>query len=356
MRLSAVGDVCHTLPVVRTLQTAWPETAITWIIGRLEATLLGDIPGIEFITFDKAQGFGAHRNLRRELGRRRFDLLLDMQVSLRASIASLGVRAPRRLGFDKPRARDQQWLFTNERIAERKREHVMDALFGFTDALGIHERHPRWDIPLSEADAAFAERHIPDQRPTLIVSPLANPRLRNWRNWLLERYAAVIDYAAESLGLKVILTGGPSAAEREAGEAIAAYCRAEPVDLIGQTSLKQLFALIARSRVVLSPDSGPAHMATAAGVPVIGLYATSNPGRTGPYFSRQWVVNRYPEALRRFKNTTPEQVRWGSRVRHPEAMALIEVADVTTMLDRVLDETSPRQTPLTRGRNVSTDQ
>ncbi|HET6655892.1 MAG TPA: hypothetical protein VFH57_06560, partial [Gammaproteobacteria bacterium] len=79
MRLSAVGDICHTLPVVRTLAAAWPAARITWIIGRLEASLVGDIPGIEFITFDKGQGWHAHRQLRRQLGGRRFDLLLHMQ-------------------------------------------------------------------------------------------------------------------------------------------------------------------------------------------------------------------------------------------------------------------------------------
>ncbi|HET6656188.1 MAG TPA: glycosyltransferase family 9 protein [Gammaproteobacteria bacterium] len=336
MRLSAVGDVCHTLPVVRTLATAWPNTRITWIIGRLEASLVGDIPGIEFIIFDKAQGWRAHRQLRRQLEGRRFDLFLHMQVSLRASIASLNVRADRRLGFDRQRARDYQWLFTNERIEHREREHVIEGLFGFADALGIHQRDLRWDIPVSEADRAFAAEHIPDQTPALIVSPLASPRLRNWRNWMPERYAAAADYAAGKHGLKVILTGGPSDAEREAGDAIGAQCRVKPVNLIGRTSLKQLYALLQRSQAIITPDSGPAHMATAAGVPVIGLYATSNPDRTGPYLSRQWTVNRYPEALQRFNNKTPEDVRWGARVRHPDAMALIEVEDVTAMLDRLM--------------------
>src|SRR5574337_484487 len=85
LRLSAVGDVSHTLPVVRSLQNAWPDTRFTWIIGKLEATLLGDIPGIEFIIFDKSQGWKAHAQLRRSLRRRQFDLLLHMQLSLRAS-------------------------------------------------------------------------------------------------------------------------------------------------------------------------------------------------------------------------------------------------------------------------------
>lgn len=337
LRLSAVGDICHTVPVVRTLQTHWPATRITWIVGRLEASLIGDLPGIEFIIFDKSLGLRAHRRLRAQLAGRHFELLLHMQMSLRASLASLNVHAPRRLGFDRERSNDFQWLFANEHIAHRERQHVMDRLFGFTEALGIGERTLRWDIPTSPADRDFAMRHIPDDEPALIISPLANPRFRNWRNWRVERYAAVADYASERHGLKVILTGGPSDAEREAGAGIAAQCRTPPVNLIGQTSLKQLFALLERARALISPDSGPAHMGTAAGVPVIGLYATTNPDRSGPYFSRQWVVDRYARALEQFNETTPEQAHWGRRVRDPAAMDLIRVEDVTTMLDRLLE-------------------
>src|SRR5690348_4816102 len=170
LRLSAVGDVCHTLPVVRTLQAAWPATRITWIIGKLEASLIGDIPGIEFIIFDKSKGLGAYTALRRELKGRRFNLLLHMQMSLRASVASLAVKAPVRLGFDRQRAHDFQWLFTNKRIWYKPRQHVMDSLFGFSEALGIAERRLRWDIPVPDEARAFAKEQIPDGTGALIIS------------------------------------------------------------------------------------------------------------------------------------------------------------------------------------------
>lgn len=336
LRLSAVGDICHTLPVVRTLAAHWPATRITWIVGRLEAGLIGDIPGIEFIIFDKSQGRRAYAQLRTQLAGRRFDLLLHMQLSLRASLASLSVRAPRKLGFDRARSHDFQWLFVNEQIAPRERQHVMDSLFGFTEALGIDEHLLRWDIPVSEADRAFAAEQIPDGAPTLVISPLANPRFRNWRNWRLDRYAAIADYAATQHGLRVILSGGPSAAEREAGETIMRLCRVPPVNLIGRTTLKQLLALLERARALITPDSGPAHMGTAAGIPVIGLYASTNPDRARPYLSEQWVVSRYREALWKFNGTTPEKARWGTRVRNPEAMDLIQVEDVTARIDHLM--------------------
>ncbi len=333
LRLSAVGDVCHTLPVVRTLQAAWPGTRLTWIIGRLEAGLVGDIPGIEFIIFDKAKGLRAYRELRRTLRGRRFDLLLHMQMSLRASLASVfAVRAPVKLGFDRVRAHDYQWLFTNRRIPYQPHQHVMDSLFGFAEACGVTARVLRWDIPIPAEAAAFAREHIPDTVPALVISPCANARFRNFRNWRTERYAAVADYAIQTLGMRVLLTGGPSAGEREYAARIEAGMHHKPDNLIGKTSLKQLLALLQRAAVLISPDSGPAHMATAVGTPVIGLYASTNPERAAPYLSRRWCVTRYAEALQKFSGRDTDTVRWGTRVRDPSAMDLIQVEDVITQL------------------------
>jgi heptosyltransferase I len=342
VKLSAIGDVCHTLAVVRTLQHHWPQTRISWIIGKTEAGLLADIPGIEFIVYDKRSGRQGLLSLRERLKGRHFDVLLQMQAALRATRVARQIEADIRLGFDRARAQDFQWLFTTHRIAAQARPHVLDGLFGFAEALGIRERLLRWDIPLSQDDLAFAQRHIPDGQPTLIISPLASPGARGARNWLPERFAAVADYAQERHGLRVILTGGTDAREQEVGSVLARTVRRPVTNLIGQTSLKQLLALIARARVLLCPDSGPGHMATTVGTPVIGLFAGTNPDRAAPYFSRQWAVNKYPEALLADCGRRVEEVKWGRRVRDPRAMALITVSDVTAMLDRLLAETTPR--------------
>ena len=336
LRLSAVGDVCHTLPVVRTVQSAWPDSRFTWIIGKLEATLLGDIPGIEFIIFDKSQGWKTMRQLRRTLQARQFDLLLHMQSSLRASLASRAVRAPIKLGFDRERAHDFQWLFTNRRIPYIPRQHVMDSLFGFAEACGVPERVLSWDIPVPVSAQTFAQEHIPDGVPALIISPCANARFRNFRNWRVECYAVVADYAVQNHGLRVILTGGPSSVERDYGERIAAAMRTQPHNLIGRTKLKELLALLQRAVALITPDSGPAHMATAVGTPVIGLYASTNPERAAPYLSRRWCVNRYPEAMQKFNHQNAENALWGTRVRNPQAMDLISVEDVTNKLNELL--------------------
>src|SRR5438309_34508 len=146
LRLSAIGDTCHIVPVVRTLQQAWPATQLTWIIGQAESRLMRLLDGVEFITVNKRAGLSAWRALHRQLRGRQFEVLLHMQLALRASLLARTVRARLRLGFDRARARELQWLFTNAQIEPRTREHVLDSFFGFTAALGIRERVLRWDL------------------------------------------------------------------------------------------------------------------------------------------------------------------------------------------------------------------
>lgn len=338
VRLSAIGDTCHTVPVVRAIQDAWPRTRITWIIGKVEHSLMRGLEGVDFAVLDKGAGLRGYRELRLQLRGRRFPLLLHMHASARANLASRMAAADLRIGFDRSRARDYQWLFCNRRIAATRNAHVMDGLFEFAAALGIARGTPRWDIPLSDADRRFADEAIDGSRPTLVISPCTGQRFRNYRNWRVECYAEIADYAAEKYGANVVLTGGSTAIEQTYGRAIASLAKAAPKNLIGQTTLKQLLAILERASVVLCPDSGPAHMATAVRTPVVGLYATSNRFRTGPYFSQHLVVDRYPEAVRKEFDCGVDEIRWGRRVRDPEAMSLIRPADVVEKLDLAFAE------------------
>lgn len=328
--MSAIGDTCHALAVVRNLQDNWPDVRITWIIGKTESLLLSDVEGVEFIIFDKSKGRGAYDDVRSALAGRKFDVALCMHASMRANRLCRLIPAPLRLGFDWRRARDFQWLFTNRRIPAVAKEHALDAMMGFARAIGAAAKPLRWDIPLSEADRQFAaEQH---KYPTVVVSPCSSQRLRNFRNWPVENFVAVLRYAREHFNCRIIVTGGDTDLEREYGATLENEV-AGVRDMVGETTLKQSLALFAAADLVICPDTGPAHMATAAGTPVLGLYASSNPGRTGPYISKRLTVNRYPDALEKFMGKQPDEVRWGERVRDPDAMSLITVADVTDKLD-----------------------
>ena len=333
IRLSAIGDTCHALAVVRNLADNWPDARITWVIGKTEASLLGDISGVEFIIFDKSKGGEAYRDFRRVMKDKKFDVALCMHASMRANRLCRLIPAPVRLGFDFKRARDFQWLFTNKRIPAASYEHALDAMMGFARFIGAKPTPLRWDIPLSEAERGFGTKHC--DQPTLVISPCSSQRNRNFRNWPADRFAEVAKYAQSNHGARIVLTGGNSDVERDYGRAISDQMGSAVSNLIGQTTLKQSLAVFAASDLLLCPDSGPAHMATAVGTPVVGLYATSNPLRTGPYISRQLIVNRYPDALQKFLGKTVDQVRWGQRVRSPKAMDLIQVADVVEKIDGV---------------------
>jgi heptosyltransferase I len=335
LRLSAIGDTCHIVPMIRTLQHAWPTTQLTWIIGKAEARLMKLVDGVELITVDKRSGLSGLRNLRAQLRDRRFDVLLHMQLAIRASVMAHVVSAPVKVVFDRARARELQWLFTNERIAPRSREHVLDSFFGFIAALGVEKRILRWDIPLPADALEYAEALIPDSRPTLVISPCSSHPLRNWP---ADRYAAVADYAFREHGMRVILAGGPTTLERETGDAIERLLAQETrvVNQIGKDTLPQLLALLSRAKVLLAPDSGPVHMATMVGTPVIGLYAATNVARSGPYLSRQWCVDAYAQAAMRFCGKTAEGLPWTRKIEEPGVMDLITVPQVTAKIDDLL--------------------
>lgn len=334
LRLSAIGDTCHVVPLLRTLQSAWPKTRFSWVIGKLEAKLMSLIPDVELITVDKGAGLGAYGRLREDMKRRgAFDLLMHLQLSVRASAASVLIPAPIKLGFDRARARELQWLFTNRKIAPRAREHVLDSFMGFADAVGVTEKRLRWDIPPTPELLDYSREFVPDAQPTLVISACSSHRLRNWRP---EYYAAIADYAVRAHGLRVILAGGPGAIERRMADAVLGAVQVPVVDQVGKDTLPQLLALLERADVLLSPDSGPAHMATMVGTPVIGLYAATNPARSGPYLSRQSCVDRYAQAAQKFTGKRPDQLPWTTKIEKPGVMDLIQPDDVRPKLDAIM--------------------
>lgn len=339
LRLSAIGDTCHVLPVVRTLQQAWPGARFTWVIGKVEAKLLGQIPEIEFITFDKRNGLSELRRIRGLMRGRRFDLLLHMQLALRASVLSMAIPARVKLGFDRKRARELQWLFTTHRIEPREREHVMDGFFGFAEALGAHDRVLRWDIPIPDEAREYARRLTDTRVPIVVISPCSSHPRRNWRP---EYYAQVADHAVKTYGARVILAGGPSKAEAAMGQAIIGHARERLIDTIGRDTLPQLLALLEAADVLVSPDSGPVHMATAVGTAVVGLYAATNPERSGPYFSRSSTVNRYDEAARKFLGKPASAIPWTTKIEKAGVMDLIDPAEAIRKLDGVMRQRGKR--------------
>jgi heptosyltransferase I len=337
LRLSALGDVTHVVPLVRTLREGFPQATLHWVIGKGERRLLEGLEGVEFIEYDKRSGLAGMRAVRRELHGRRFDVLLQMQVAARANLLSAFIPARRRIGYDRARSKDGHGLFINERIPDRPGVHVLDALGSFCEPLGLKQTRVRWNLPVPGDAREWARAQWPeDGRPSLLISPCSSHVLRNWR---AERYAAVADHAA-SRGWRIVLCGGRSELERTTGAAILAAMKQPALDLIGRDTLKQLPALLERGQLLMTPDSGPMHIANAMGTKVLGLHAASNPARSGPYSDRRYCVDRYDDAARRYLGKRAPELRWGTKIERAGVMDLVTVEDAIAAFERYVADSA----------------
>ncbi len=331
LRLSALGDVTHVVPLVRTLQAARPDTPIHWIIDKVGHKLLDGLPGVVFHAYDKKTGMAGVKELRKQLPPGRFDALLQMQVAFRANLLSAFIPAERRIGYDRSRSKDLHGLFINERIPDRPGIHVLDAIGSFCEPLGLRQTEVSWDLAVPPSAYEWAAAQWPDDgRPVLMISPCSSHVMRNW---YADRYAAVANHAS-ARGWQVVLCGGRSELERSMADAILTQLATPALDLVGRDTLKQLPALLARANLVMTPDSGPMHIANAMGTKVLGLHAASNPHRSGPYSDRRYCVDRYDDAARKHLGKQAADLKWGTKIEFDDVMELITVEDGIAAFER----------------------
>ena len=209
--------------------------------------------------------------------------------------------------------------------------HVLDAIGSFCEPLGLKQTEVVWNLPVPDAAREWAQAQWPDDgTPTLLISPCSS-HVR--RNWYADRYAAVADHAAAK-GWRIVLCGGRSALERSTTDAILSAMRATALDLVGKDTLKQLPALLARADLVMTPDSGPMHIANAMGAKVLGLHAASNPARSGPYSDQRYCVDKYDAAARKFLGKPASELKWGTKIEFDDVMGLIGVEDTIGAFER----------------------
>ncbi len=332
VRLSALGDVMMFVPLVRALQRNLPGVKLTWIISPLAYSLVQGMEGVEFIVIEKPNSLKDYWCFKQRMKGRRFDVLLAAQASLRANLLYPCIRAKRKIGYDKARARDGHRWFVREAITPG-RDHTLEGFLKFAEPLGIPYAPPRWDLVVQkdERDWVRTIRKSHDV-PLLVINPAAS---KPERSWFAKRYVEVIRFAQSRRPVQVVLIGGPVAQDKALGEAIEA--EVEVTNLIGKTYPKQLLALIAEALLVLCPDTGSSHMAAAMGTSVLALHAVTNVGISGPYTCRDKAINAYPDALRRL-GLSEASAPWGTQVHHPWAMELVSVDAVIARLSHMLEE------------------
>ncbi len=334
VRFSALGDVAMVVPAVRSLRHSFPNANITWITSPLAYSLLQGLEGVNFEVYDKPKSLADYRAFYAAFSKRSFDVVLAMQANLRINLLYPALHAPLKIGFDRTRAREGQWLFCNQRIPFEN-SHLADSFMAFAAHLGADISEPDLTLPVAEAEHNWAQEQLQKlSRPLIAIHPFAS---KQERNWVFERYVDVIQAAINKWRACIVLTGGNSANERDCCARLASIAPDHTLNLCGQTSPKQLAAVLAQVDVLVAPDTGPVHLARAMNTPVIGLYAVASPALSGPYGEQQYVINRYPEAVREFLCKDPDRVPWNTRVHSSKAMALIQTEDVLHQLSKILD-------------------
>lgn len=279
--MSAVGDAVHVLPVINALKRENPKTRITWVLQPGPAALVRGHRSLdEIVVFDRAHGLGAFADVAADLAKRRFDLVMNLQVYFKAGLVTAFTQAPVKLGFDRARARDFNWLFTNRKIAPSPVQHVQDQYFEFLTALGVSPAPLEWDLGPWPDEREWQRRFTSSiQRPIAsIVVATSKPE----KDWIPERWAEVTDGLHERFGMQVVLVGGKSDRELAAERIVMDRAKNKPRSQLG-SGLRNLVSILDASALVLSPDTGPLHMAVALDRPVISLMGYTNPKRTGPY-------------------------------------------------------------------------
>lgn len=333
VRFSALGDVVMVSAAVQALQRALPAATITWITSPLSYTILHGMDGVNFEVVDKPRTFADYRAFYQSLRHRRFDVVLAMQANLRINLLYPALHAPVKIGFDRTRAREGQWLFCNRSIPFRD-THLVDSFLSFVETLTGKQAAAIWNLPLDAKDLLWARDQLQTlPKPWITIHPHAS---KAERNWAAERYSELVKQTAARWHCSIVFTGGNSIAEQSLCKHLAQLAPKSTLNLRGKTTPKQLAALLRLVNVLIAPDTGAVHIARAMDTPVIGLYAVASPKLTGPYQRLEYCVDRYPQAVQKFLGKDPQQLPWNTRVHHPEAMSLITVNDVMQQLEKVL--------------------
>ena len=234
----------------------------------------------EIVVFDRARGWRAFLDVRRALAQP-FDVVLDLQVYFKAGVITGLAHAPVKLGFDRARAHDLNWLFTNRKIPPHALQHVQDQYFEFLAALGVPARAgdlgPR-PLARTSARTSGSSSRASTGRSRALVIGSSKPQ----KDWLPERWAELADALHRDFGLQPVLAGGRSPRELATEQAILGAAKVPVVSALG-SGLRNLVGILDASALVVSLDTGPLHMTVALDRPVITLIGYSNPKRVGPY-------------------------------------------------------------------------
>lgn len=332
LRLSALGDCINAYGLICAMRKASENISVSWVIDSRFASLFIDSDGNELVNLIKAdiknQGLiKTFLNLKKQLKNRKFDSLLNIQTSIKASIISLCIKAKNKIGYDKQRSREGQRFFVDKIIDTPKDPHVLSGFLSFAKSIGLDNMQPQWDFKLTHNELAKADELLDTDKKVFCISPAS---AKSIKNWTVDGYSSIANYA-HTKGFEVVLLGSNAQKEKKLCADIESRLSFKCKNLCGKTSLRELCAVVSKSCLVLSPDSACMHLASALNIPVIGLFAIHNPNRVGAYNFRDIEVSVYErEAAKELKGAN---FSWRYRVKNENAMKNISVNDVIKAFD-----------------------
>lgn len=294
VKLSAIGDVIHALPVSRSLKHCFPQCRITWVVEKPARDLLTGNPDIdEIIVFDKPKfksfsGLLTHgAAFARMLKSRNFDLALDLQGLFKSAAIAYLSGAPKRLGYCNMREMSQ--LISTPVCGEHQQGHVVDRYLDVVRALGCNVDNIEFPIHITAHEEATAAEIAACTGLSKGSRYAALAPGTNWTTkcWPTAHYAKLADALYDDEIIPVLI-GGP--ADKSLASDISARMNRPPIDLTGKTSLKGLAYIIKQASVFIGGDTGPMHLAAAVGTPVVSLFGPTDPKRNGPYHGRNIVI------------------------------------------------------------------
>jgi len=315
VRLTALGDILHTLPAVAALRSAHRNARIDWVVERKWAPVLEGSPAInEVISFDRASISGGISCARR-LRQKNYTCAIDFQGLYKSSVLATLSAAPRRIGFERAWAREPgAALLYTERVVPSGR-HVTELNYSLAEKAGaVRPAKPEYPLRVPAGGAASVRARLAEQKIAdyIVVGPGGSWRAKCWPT---DRYGQFCREFERSHGLRAIVIHGPGE-ESLAEEVCRAAHPATPA--VMRTTIEELMGLLAHARCVVAADSGPLHLAAALGASVVGLYGPTDPARNGPFVPGAVIVSE----------ARPEEISYKRRTTFSPAMLRITVEQV----------------------------
>ncbi len=322
LRLSSIGDITHIIPIISTIKNVYQNSKISWVIGKTEYQLVKNLKDIDFILVDKKNTINSIVDMRNLFKNKNFDVVFHMQKSLRSKLVANVINGKINVTFND--------INTQE-------SHVLDHFFAFLEKVNIKKRVMDWQVDsiLADHDMYLESNKINNLKPFFTINPLTSSRANNYREWDYNNFVTISEYCKNEYSINTVILGKTN--KEKACFIEECFGRSNHVtNLINKTNLSEMLSVLNQSKFYIGPDSGTLHMARMTNIPIIGLYATSNPRRTGPYKKLEHVIDRYNEALNKYSNKDEGSAKWGERVRSPDAMKLITINDVKNKIQDVM--------------------